>query len=50
MTQRKLFLGCSLVVLGGSAFQLSRGVPYELVVVGNNGNGRYTAGRVRLQL
>ena len=31
-------------------FQLDRGVAYELAVTGNNGTGRYTTGRVRLQL
>ncbi len=38
------------VVPPAPAFQLSRGVPYELIVTGNNGTGRYTTGRVRLQL
>ncbi|HEX6899936.1 MAG TPA: hypothetical protein VF789_09490 [Thermoanaerobaculia bacterium] len=31
-------------------FQLHRGVSYDLIVTGNNGTGRYTTGRVRLQL
>lgn len=38
------------VIPPAPTFQLSGGVPYELVVTGNNGNGRFTTGRVRLQL
>jgi hypothetical protein len=38
------------VIPPAPTFQIHRGVPYELIVTGNNGTGRYTTGRVRLQL